>query len=428
MDNEEKIEKKFDEKKKGKKGLIICCILLVIILAVIGCVYYAVNSKPKNILKKYVNKIAAQETEKIDNTKIDYKVTAKLRTDDENTQAVFDEIAKCTLKMGTELDIKNKVEIVDVGLDYDNQNAIDAKLIYKEDGMYAYLNEIFDKYIKIDIEEEAQEELSKIFENIANQDTKESVNELVQLSKTFLNEKIDSFENIEEEKASLTINGKEKNVKKISIQMSAKDFVSYTAEYIEKLSESKIYSSNEDLKDAMQDLAKALKDVKFDSKDSIKISLYTEGLNNNFACFDFELFIQEVNMNIKFEVLKQEKDSYKYVVSMDGQGAKLDIATGEIKVEREIDNKKQGKGKVTITSEIPEMVTQGLKINAEIGIEYNVQVNSGIDEVNTQNSVNMSELTENDLMTIMNKLSERPLIGEIISTLSNTNVLNNIDL
>lgn len=420
MDNDEKIEKKFDEKKKGKKGLIIC-ILLVIALAAAICTYFMINSKPKNILKKYVNKIEFRETEKLENVKVETKVTAKINTNDKDSQAILDEIAKCTLKFGTQLDVKDKVEIVNLGLDYDNQNVVDAKIVYKNN-LYIYLNEIFDKYIEFDVaDEETQKNFDYIFNELAKEDLKENSKDIVDITKNFLNDKINSLDNnIESEKTKLTINGKEKSVKKIMVSLSMKEFASYTAEYLEKLAECKAYASDMDIKNMLKTVAESLRTVDFNEKDGIKLNLYTEGLNNNFVCFELEVFIQEENMSVKIQVLKEDKNTYNYTISMSGQGVNIDAVTGTIKIEEEVNNKKQQKGKFTFTAKVAEMLTQGLKINGEICVEYDTQINAGIDNENVDNSIKEADLSEEDINGILEKLQQRPLIGEVINMLMNS--------
>lgn len=420
MDNDERIEKKFDEKKKGKIGLIICMLLVVVVAAAL-CTYFMINSKPKNILKKYVDKIEFRESEKLENVKAETKITAKINTNDKDTQSILDEIAKCSLKFGTQLDVKDKVEIVNLGLDYDNQNVVDAKIVYKNN-LYIYLNEIFDKYIKFDIEdEEVQKNFEKIFNELAKEDLMDNSKEIVDITKRFLNDKINSLDNnIENEKTKLTINGKEKTAKKITVSLSMKEFATYTSEYLEKLAECKAYASDMDTKNMLRTAAESLKTVDFNEKDGIKLNLYTEGLNNNFVCFELEVFIEEEGMNVKLQVLKEDKNTYKYTISMSGQGVNIDAVTGTIKIEEEIKNKKQQKGKVTFTAKVAEMLTQGLKINGEVCIEYNVQTNTGIDNENVENNIKATDLTQDDIDGILEKLQQRPLIGEAITMLMNS--------
>lgn len=425
MSDSENIEKNFETKKKSKLGLIITCLVLAIAIIAGTCAYFIINSQPKNILKKYVSKLEMKEAEKFENAKLNMNISAKINTNDSQIQSVADEISKCKFKFGSQIDVKNKVEIVDLGFDYDNQNVVDGKIVYK-DSLYIYLNELFDKYIELDMDEEGKESIENLFKEFGKEDLMSNSKEIVDVTKNFLNDKINSIEKIESENTKLNINGKEKKVKKTTISITMKQFAEYFADYCGKLSESKAYASDMDTKNVLKTVAEAIKSVEFNEKDAMKLSLYTEGLNNDFVCFEIEIFIEELNMNVKLQLLKQDKNTYKYTISMNGQGANVDAITGTIKIEEEISNKKQDKGKITVTAEVAEMLTKGLKINGEISIEYNVQVNSGIDEVNVENSVKGEELSEEELNTILEKLQQKPMIGDLITSIMNTNVYEGI--
>lgn len=66
------------------------------------------------------------------------------------------------------------------------------------------------------------------------------------------------------------------------------------------------------------------------------------------------------------------------------------------------------------------MLTQGLKINGEICVEYDTQINAGIDNENVDNSIKEADLSEEDINGILEKLQQRPLIGEVITMLMNS--------
>ena len=154
MDNEEKIEQKFNDNKKGKKGLIACVAIVLILIIAAVCAYFTISakSKPKTILKSFVNKLEIQknsEINKLETASVNFDLSAKINTDDKDTQEMLDEVSKCKLEAGVQLDINNKKEIIQAGLKYNNQDVIDAKIIYDSKDIYAYLDGIFDKYVKI---------------------------------------------------------------------------------------------------------------------------------------------------------------------------------------------------------------------------------------------------------------------------------------
>ena len=87
----------------------------------------------------------------------------------------------------------------------------------------------------------------------------------------------------------------------------------------------------------------------------------------------------------------------------------MDFLKGKVEIDKDKDSKEEQSGKATITAEVVETGS------AKLEIDYAVEVNKGIDKVDTSNSVNMNSLTQEDMQAIMTKLMERPLIGQLIS-------------
>ena len=148
-----------------------------------------------------------------------------------------------------------------------------------------------------------------------------------------------------------------------------------------KLAELDIYSDEQ--KTALKTASKELENIELSKEDYVLISVYTEGINNKFAGVKFTVYVKEQDMNISAEVLKKDKNSYVFSLSGNGQGANVNLATGEIAIEKEIDKKEESKGRLNIKAEIPAAVTQGLKINGELSIGYDVKVNPTIDSIDT---------------------------------------------
>lgn len=433
MDNEKNIEEKFNEQKKGKKGLIACILIVVLLIGAACASYFMINSKskPKAILKSFVNELTVEKNAEMTELKTvstNFDLSAKINTDDKQSQAMFDEISKCKLEAGAQLDINNTKEIINLGLKYSNQDVIDAKLIYDSKDIYAYLDGIFDKYIKINTQEEQLEELNKVFENIKEQysDLKiEDAEDVVKIIRNTLNEEIDKIENVEQEKLTIKIGDKEKKVRKTTIKLTIEELKNIISKIYSNLSESNVFSDDE--KTSLKDAVKELEKLNLSKEDYILISVYTEGINNKFAGVNFTAYVKEQDMNVSIEILKKDKNTCTFTVTGNGQGANVNLATGEVTVEKEIDNKEEAKGRVNITAEIPAVVTQSSKINAELSIGYDVKINPEIEEINTSNNIELDKLTQTDYMNILNKLEQRPLIGDAITMLNSFSAIDNVE-
>ena len=422
MDN---IEEKFETKKGGKKGLIIAILILVIVAAAELCAYYLINSKPKTILKKYVNELLAEgKTEDVSfNTfKTNVNLSFKVKTDDSQTQEVFNELSKCTLKSEAQLDLANKKEIMGLGLTYDNQSVIDAKLVYDNKNIYTYLDGIYDKYIKLDANQEQLEQINQLFDDLKKQlddYKKEDATETIKIVKTALIEKIETSESVSQEKTNITIDGKEKSVKKISIKLTTKELSEIMSKIYKDLANSKAYENNEEMKQSLTQVGNSLESLSNNTDNYVMISLYTAGIKNDLVGLNFTIYNKSDDMSIIFNILKKEKNTYTYTIDGVTQGSSVKFVNGEIKVEPEINAKDEAKNKLTITAEIPALITKlSSKLDVELVIDYHVKVNSEIDNIDISNSVNMNDISQEDVQSMYEKLQQRPLIGPILTMYS----------
>ena len=167
METIEEFNENFDVKKPKKKGLLITVIAIIAVVIALIATYFLIFTKPQFIFSKAIDKMFVK-TEKFDSMKMDYKLKASVETDDTKIKKYTDEIEKCTLEFGLQLDAESKQEVVALGLDYKDEQVIDLKTYYNNEGIYLYLDEIFEKYIKVDMAEKEMEAIKEAFsgENI----------------------------------------------------------------------------------------------------------------------------------------------------------------------------------------------------------------------------------------------------------------------
>ena len=84
----------------------------------------------------------------------------------------------------------------------------------------------------------------------------------------------------------------------------------------------------------------------------------------------------------------------------------VDAIKGKVEIEKGNENKQSGK--IIITAEVIQVGT------AKLVVDYSAEYNKGVDKIDTSNSINMNEMTEEDVQSIMKKLMTRPLIGELL--------------
>ena len=165
MENIEEVNKEFNSKKPKKKGLILGIVVLALVIVALISVCLINSSKPENIYYSAIDKIFKIEKSESNSIKLDTKTKITAEADDNTNGEELEKLAKCAFGFGVQTDAENKKEIVNLSLEYENNPEISAQLYYNNDAVYAYLDGIFDKYIKIELEDDQKEDLKTIFES-----------------------------------------------------------------------------------------------------------------------------------------------------------------------------------------------------------------------------------------------------------------------
>lgn len=414
METIEQVNEDFNVKKPKKKGLIITGIVLTLAIFAFILVYFLVLTNPKFIFSKTIDKLFAvnsEQSEQYDSIKVDTKIKASADLKDLSYQAELAEIEKCTIKAGVQMDFKNKQEIVELGLEYDDEAVIDGKVIYNDGELYTYLENLFDKYIELDIDEESKEQIEKIFENGTSKKQAKNSEKIVEILRDELKAQIKEQGKFEKEKDIIDIGENEEKVTKSVLTISEKQLWKITINMLSNLAENEEFLEcfeDETIEEDLKELAELMEKNKTDGKSNVKISLYTKGLLNKLVAIDVEIYVAEEKTTLTMSAIKEDEGVYSYSVSGKSSGINIDLIKGKVEIKKDKHRKKEQSGKVTITAEVMELGS------AKLEIDCSVEVNQGIDKIDTSNSININELTDTDMQSIMTKLMERPLIGELL--------------
>lgn len=420
METIEEFNENFDVKKPKKKGLLIAVIAIIAVVIALIATYFLIFTKPQFIFSKAIDKMFVK-TDKIDSMKLDYKLKASVETDDIKIKQYAEELEKCTLNFGFQLDAESKQEVVALGLDYKDEQVIDLKTYYNNEGIYLYLDEIFEKYIKVDADENQIVAIKEAFEQFSDENIKKS-NKIMKIFRDELKKQIKEEGTFEKTKETIKIGDKDKKVTKYTLNLSQESLINILSNMLLNLSEDEEFleaMGDDSFKSELEKASKALTENlnKLD-KDmlNVKINIYTKGILNNFAGMDIEINTSMNNQKaaIVFNVLKESKEIYEYSIKLKSQGINAKVLSGKIENQIEKDTKNEGKGKVIITAKVPEYI---YSLKANIEVDYSIEVNNGIDKVDVSNSVNMKDLTEKDTDSIRKKLMTKPLIGDFLTSM-----------
>lgn len=416
METIEQINDDFNVKKPKKKGLIIAGIVAVVIVIALILAYFLVFAKPQFVFNGAIDKLFSFNSKKYDSIRLESKITASAEAEDSSIQEQLAEVQKFALKFGVQMDTKQKKEIVDLGLEYDNEAVADAKVYYNDGDMYAYLEGLFDKYIKIDMEDEQKQELKAIFDTVSSEENTKNAEKAMKIVRDELKAQIKEYGEFEKEKATIDVGNKEKRVTKSILTLSQKDLYNVLSSMCLNLAKNDKFLDcfEESPKDALKEMAEEIKSVDTNSKNNVKISIYTKGLLNNLVAVDVEIYSAEESQTVKMAVVKEDEGLYTYKVSVKATGITMDAIKGKVEIRKDKDSKDEQSGKAIITAEIAEIG------KVKLAIDYLVEYNKGIDKIDTSNSINMTEMTEEDMQAIMEELMERPLIGDFITNQMNS--------
>lgn len=413
METIEQINDDFNVKKPKKKGLIIGGIIAAVVIIALVLVYFLVFAKPQFIFNSAIDRLFKMESKKYDSIKIETKIAASIEAEDASMKEQLSEVEKYGLKLGAQMDFEKKQEIVDLGLEYDKEAVADAKVYYNDGDVYAYFEGLFDKYVKVDMDKEQKEAMEAIFDTAMSDEQSKNSKKAMKIVRDELKAQIKEYGEFDKEKATIDVGDKEKRVTKTTLTLSQKDLCSIISSMCSNLAKNDKFLDcfEESPKDSLKELAEQIKAVDADSKNNVKISIYTKGFKT--LGVDMEIYAAEEAQTVTISVVKEDKDIYAYNVSVKATGMKMDVIKGKVETEKDKDSKDEKSGKTTITAEVAEAG------KLKLVVDYSVEYNQGIDKIDTSNSVNMTELTEQDMQSILTKLMERPVIGDLIKNQMN---------
>ena len=418
MDN---IETQFEKKPKKKIGLIITLAIIILIIAAILVGYFVFFKSPKLVFSKAIDKIVNSiESGSYDTAKV--KLDMELEIDSNNGdledfEDAIEIINNSKLSFETQLDLKNKQEIVNLSLDHKNENVINAQVYYDDGDMYLYFADIFDKYINLELDDDSIGEM--LDQIIESQSTNEDTEKAIKIAAKELKKELLKESDFSKDSTTIEIDGEDTNVTKNILKINAKQFSKVIKTVCKNLrgNEKFLKCFKESPKDMLKTMEEQIDLDEVDSKDKLTITIYTKGILNNVVGADIEIYNSEDDETTGLYLIKESKDTYtfefKYYSDFSINVKKI---TGKVSIDKEVDKKDEKEGKIKLDLKAPDGET--IKLN----LGYKVETNKGIDTIKIKNPVKLDEITDKEKEEIIERLYDRPLIGEIISNSMNESI------
>ena len=361
--------------KKNGKGLVI--VLAIVIIALLaGAAYYFLRptATPKDVFVGGIEKVFESSTKKLgeDIKKINTTVSlsGNIESSNEEISKIAQYINQGKLTYNVQMDTEAKKMLVNVGVDYQNENILNGKVYYAsgDENIYVYVQDLFDKYFKVNAKEAAGSE-----EGLA------SIDSIFNGEMSTANGKVDTKKVANIIKESLKKNLKDEYFTKETVDGLTKNTMKLTVGEIKTIAKSIIT----DLKDNQEFIAC------FEKQDEVK-----QGLEDVLK---------------EFDDFKNTYDSNPFEVSIYTKGPKFDIEKVDAKIE--LPESK------TLSMTLAEIEKEKYELNADVpdfgkvklNIEVKEEAATEIENVNTADSVDVNNMTQADQMKLLGNLMNMKL-------------------
>ena len=405
MNKEVKEEELFIPKTKHKGLKILLAIILISGLIVGGYFLYQYKfNNPKtiisNALEKAKNNIkeSFQEIANTDKYQFDGHIKLNTNIDDE----IFKILKDIELQINGEIDSTESNANYTINTKYKDDKLIDIKAYQEKSTIYILLEEIYDKYLKIDskIDESKIKEALPI-DTINPKDIQTIYNALIYaLEKEIL--KID----IKSEDATITIDGKDVQVINNYIELKDKEVNNLAKNILNNL------KNNQDFITIMNNLTKEKTNEIFDEIEAginqeefqgiYRINLYTNKSILNKELVSIRQTISQNGLNVLINVDVIDKNEYSLSISTMGISYVIKV--------------KNNNSAINLTLE---MNALGQYINIELNMNYK-KINT-INKPDVSNNKDINDLDEKEIEEIEKKIMSNKNLLKLIENIENIN-------
>ena len=405
--------------------LIACIVLVVIAIALFGMMKYTgIFAKGDKLYKSYIEKYIGEVNKNLksmnfDTSKSSVKLDMDIDSDNSELKDAVEFINNTEVELQTQLDTQQKLLLVKLYSQYNKEDLLNAEVFFdvNKEKSYMRLKNLLDKTFEIDnMKEDSFSEFSEALDNLNKTYSEEkSMKKAMKiLGEELKNIVKKQYCTVKSEK--ITVDGKEIKATKNTLKMSYSDLTDELTKVIENLKNNKDFLNCYEDKDEIEELLDDLLDDMDDASTSldydnfeIEIALYTKGIFNNIVK-GYVSFISDDDEIMAINVVPTEKDTVEFEVSVKDSDEKL---KGSIKTEE----KDKTDQIITTSLNVPELGK--IKMNIELSQKYNEK----IDTFDTDNSVKMNELTEEDQNELLQKLEKSKLYELIKKYSSSKNTL-----
>lgn len=443
--------------KKQINIILIICLVVIVMLIGLGIIYFIKsNSSSKSIFDKAINYVFDEIEENIpqsvNSMSSNYSFKAELDLSKELVEPqYYSFLNKLSFKGNAAIDYKNKATFTSMSINYDEASLLDLAFYASNNNIYANLGDLFDKYISVPVEEE---EYNTFFELLASDYPKENIivvlDEIKKALKNSLKEEYFVSDN-----EILTIENQEVETKKHMLVLDEKTYTTIARDVLTSLNNdnfldnfsiiySEIYSDlggveletvevkselKESIEAELEKLEKALEEDIFDLDEKIFISVYINSKDNSFTSFTIGSQIDGETELTVLDVTKISKEKYAFEITDENN---LKICYGEVSLSDIEDNYKiylnmgseeaqigNLEANISVLKGATDTYVYSIKSEKlgtiKLTLTNSYRYNETITLPSFSNSLVYTELTEEDGMTILQKLMEKDSVKQLMT-------------
>lgn len=391
--NEERpVENKKEKRKKSKLPIILTIAIILVIAAVAIILWLFVFNKkgPKevftNFFKTATSKLLVDDSKKYDTISSKFDLAMNFSSTDTTLSEIFDVTNKVGISGAMQLDYKNKLMNVNLKLDYDDDQFTNLILYGENNNMYMYLDGLYDKYIKTEVD------MDDLYNT--NNDDLNTIKE--SLDKAFNTALKDDY--LSQSKETIKVNGKDKKVTSSVLTIDKSNSANFFGDFFNTLAnDDKFVNVISKLNGTEASEVKSeLKEVEatFEGDEKLVISIYTEGVKNDFVGVNGKTTID--GETVEMSVIKNDESNYDLIISngIISYTLKLNI-TESNDTTKYVISANDGTNKIEIT------------------LNESVKYNETIEKLDVTNSIDDSLLTDADLEKIQSNLQNNTAFKNI---------------
>ena len=418
-----------EKEKSNNKGKIIGIVIIALIAIVAFCCgyYYYKSNDSKTVFVSAINKGIDKYEENISKTcktqDVTLKLSGNINSDNDDAKKVAEYINKSALQLNTQIDYENKNALIKLGVDYDNDKLIGGRVYYNSNDKmaYGYIEELFDKYFKMDLSSSDYNEMNETFNDIFETQSEMKLGEKVSLKKAvkILKEEISDKLNKEyfsKENCKINVASKEVKATKFKLILTEKQFVEMLQSICKELSENddflECWEEKDKIKDALVQMSNQLNETEKNDEVKIEFNIYKKGILNKFVKFEINMYeVNNEDEKISFDVVKENDKKYLFNAKSEIEKENVEFS-GDINIEK-IDSDTY---KYVVGSNIPEFG------NITLNIEVSNKLNGTIES----DAVSLEDLTEEEQETINNNLQKMKLY-ELLQNIYKNNPIEDVN-